>query len=408
MVAGGGHGSAKPPRAGLVGSREAENTAATGPFGRIGDVRYKHVNSLHLNYLRVTIPLACRLPLRSSEGRSHSEEGVRVPATTVQSGPALVIRGNRRETAAPVRPCAARLRVLLVEDNPVDAMRVRQLLARAQTASFEIESVACLAVAAERLAASPCDLVLLDLDLPDSIGLDSYSTLSATIGSTPIVILCRPMDEAVGIEAVGLGAQDYVFKQAISADGLARVIRCAIERHRVVSSLRGLSLTDELTGLFNRRGFTTVAQGHLRLASRTGQQFVLVFVDVDGLKKINDDRGHHEGDLVLARTAEVLQATFRQSDLVARYGGDEFAILAVDTSGDGGAAIRRRLQANVEQINARHPSGPRLSLSIGVIGFDGRLEEPLGGLLARADQVLYADKRSRGGRGQGLGPDGSR
>lgn len=304
------------------------------------------------------------------------------------------LAGRVRPEASAVRS-APRLRLLLVEDNPIDAMRVRQLLSRTKGATFSIDSVASLQAGIERLVTVAFDLVLLDLDLPDSLGLDTVTSLAAASPATPIVVLCRPTDEAVGLEAVQAGAQDYVLKQSVSAEGLARVVRCAVERHRVVNSLRGLSLTDELTGLFNRRGFATLAQGHLRLAGRTGQQFVLLFVDVDGLKRINDEQGHHAGDLALARVAEVLRTTFRQSDLVARYGGDEFAILAVDLSGDGGTVLRRRLANNLAAANAKHPDLPPLSLSIGIVSLDGRLEEPLGALLSRADQILYADRKVR-------------
>jgi diguanylate cyclase (GGDEF)-like protein len=273
-------------------------------------------------------------------------------------------------------------------------MRIRQLLARAQASFFSIDSVISFGAAVERLAAGGIDVVLLDLDLPDSLGPETFSALAAAAPTVPVVILCGAVDESTGVEVVRLGAQDYVFKSKVSAEGLARVVRCAVERHRVVASLRGLSLTDELTGLLNRRGFTTLAQGHLRLAGRTGQQFLLLFADVDGLKRINDELGHHEGDQVLIRMGEVLRLTFRQSDVVARHGGDEFVVLALD-SGDGGSAIRRRLAENIERSNQSEPSGATLSVSVGVVAFDGRLEEPLGLLLAKADQALYLEKRSR-------------
>ncbi len=289
----------------------------------------------------------------------------------------------------------AKYRILLVEDNPVEAMRIRQLLARTRVIQFEVESVATLTVGQERAVSGEFDLILLDLDLPDSIGLDTYSALSCAVPALPIVTMIRAADEAVALEAVQLGAQDVVIKSHASAEGLARTIRCAIERHRVLSSLRGLSLTDELTGLLNRRGFTTIAQGHLRLASRTGQRFMLMFADLDGLKEINDTCGHHEGDHALMRIAEVLRRTFRQSDVVARYGGDEFAILALNQSGDLGETIRRRLTAKLAQENETLDRPYRLGLSLGAIPFDGRLEEPLGALLARADRALYVEKRAR-------------
>ena len=292
-------------------------------------------------------------------------------------------------------PQGRRHRILLVEDNPVEAMRLRQLLARTRQIHFDVESVGTLAVAQERAVSGGFDLVLLDLDLPDSVGLDTYAALSCAAPALPIVTILRPSDEALGLEAVQLGAQDLVIKSHASAEGLARVIRCAMERHRMLASLRGLSLTDELTGLLNRRGFTTIGQGHLRLASRTGQRFMLMFADVDGLKEINDRCGHHEGDHALMRLAEVLRRTFRQSDVLARYGGDEFAILALDQSGDLGETIRRRLAANLTEENQALDRPYRLEFSCGVIPFDGRLEEPLGALLARADRALYLEKRAR-------------
>ena len=315
--------------------------------------------------------------------------------TTKQAIPHPTLPSARPNIVGPGGRERPKCRVLLVEDNPVEAMRIRQLLARTHSTQFEVESVATLAVGQERAISGEFDLILLDLDLPDSTGLDTYSAFSCAVPALPVVTMIRAADEAVGLEAVQLGAQDVVIKSHASAEGLARMIRCAIERHRVLSSLRGLSLTDELTGLLNRRGFTTIAQGHLRLASRTGQRFMLMFTDVDGLKQINDTCGHHEGDHALMRIAEVLRRTFRQSDVVARYGGDEFAILALNQSGDLGETIRRRLTANLAQENEALDRPYRLGLSLGAIPFEGRLDEPLGALLARADRALYVDTRAR-------------
>lgn len=301
----------------------------------------------------------------------------------------------RREADTPRPVPGATHRVLLVEDNPVDAMRIRQLLARSSAARFDVESVATLAEAQHRAATGEPDVILLDLDLPDSLGLASFTALSTSNPEIPIVVLCRGADEALGFEAVRQGAQDLALKAASSADGLARTIRCALERHRLLASLRGMSLTDDLTGLLNRRGFTTITQGHLRLASRTGQRFLLFYADLDGLKAINDGHGHQEGDRVLVRAADVLRRTFRQSDVLARLGGDEFVGLALDSSGDQGATILRRLATNIGADNAASLTPYQLSLSVGVLAFDGRCEEPLGALLARADRQLYQQKRTR-------------
>ena len=166
----------------------------------------------------------------------------------------------------------SRCRVLLVEDNPIDAMRIRQLLARSRRVRFEVESTATLGVAQERVLSGEFNLVLLDLDLPDSLGLETFSAMATVAPQVPVVVLARPADEAQAAAAIPLGAQDVVLKTQLCTDGLVRTIRAALDRHRLVMSLRGQSLTDELTGLLNRRGFTTIAQGHLRLAGRTGQR----------------------------------------------------------------------------------------------------------------------------------------
>jgi len=288
-----------------------------------------------------------------------------------------------------------RIRLLLVEDNPVDAMRLRQLLARARSAQFEVDSVSSLDQACRRIAANPPEVILLDLDLPDSIGTETHASIACAAPSIPVIALCRGGDESTGIAAVGQGAQDFLMKQSVSAEGLARAIRCAIERHRVVASLRGLSLTDELTGLLNRRGFTTLVQGHLRLAGRTGHRFMLLYMDVDDLKGINDRFGHHQGDELLALTADALRRTFRQSDVVARFGGDEFVVLALDATGDQGESIKRRLEENIAAESRRLPNDVRLTLSVGSVSIAGASEVPLGALLARADQALYLEKRRR-------------
>ncbi|MBX3147613.1 MAG: diguanylate cyclase response regulator [Gemmatimonadales bacterium] len=300
-------------------------------------------------------------------------------------------------------PASPLIHVLVVEDNPVDAMRIRQLLARSRTARFVVESAATLAAAEERVTTGSVEAVLLDLDLPDSLGLATYTALAGLVPHLPVVILSRSSDEAVALQAIRLGAQDMVFKSHLSAESLARAVRCGIERQQILTSLRGQSLTDELTGLLNRRGFTTIAQGHLRLATRTGNRFLVFFFDVDDLKTINDGFGHEAGDHAIRAIGSVLRQTFRQSDVVARHGGDEFVVLALDTSGDEGATIRRRLDANLIRANGESNLPFNLAVSVGTVSYDGREQEPLGSLLARADLALYADKRRR--KLQRVGPD---
>jgi len=157
--------------------------------------------------------------------------------------------------------------------------------------------------------------------------------------------------------------------------------------------LRSLSLKDELTGLYNRRGFLTLGEQHLKLAKRMKKDFLLFYIDLDGLKFINDTFGHSEGDYVLINTAEILKQTFRQADIVARLGGDEFTVLSVDTSSKDENDLRHRLQRNINNFNSRSKKKYKLSLSCGVTHYNENKQMDFEMLLEEADKILYEQKR---------------
>ncbi len=166
--------------------------------------------------------------------------------------------------------------------------------------------------------------------------------------------------------------------------GVCVVATDLTERNRVQEALRSLSLHDELTGLFNRRGFITHAEQQLKLARRIDGQLLLVFADVDGLKPINDELGHEAGDNVITDAAEVLRQSFRESDILARLGGDEFAVLATGTYGHAVDVIHDRLKHCIDAHNARGDRPYRLSLSVGIIPYDPMEPTPVAELLSRA------------------------
>ncbi len=179
-----------------------------------------------------------------------------------------------------------------------------------------------------------------------------------------------------------------------SSELLVRAVRCAAKQYILQAELGNLAVTDELTGLFNRRGFMVLAERQLKLGRRSGRGMMLFVMDVDGLKQINDSFGHFEGDRALKRTAEVLEETFRDSDVVARLGGDEFAVLAIEASGHSEATIKARLFECLKSISAEQ-SCHELSLSLGVARFDPRNRTSIGELMAKADQAMYEQKRRR-------------
>ena len=167
----------------------------------------------------------------------------------------------------------------------------------------------------------------------------------------------------------------------------------AVKQALLDRELRYLALTDDLTCLFNRRGFFAAATQQLKLAQRNSQTLLLLFCDVDDLKKINDTFGHQQGDLALIRTADALEQSFRGSDILSRLGGDEFVVLASETSKQTQEIILRRLQNNLKKSGVTEPRYD-LSLSVGVARFDPKHAVTLGELMVQADKAMYEKKRS--------------
>jgi len=175
---------------------------------------------------------------------------------------------------------------------------------------------------------------------------------------------------------------------------LMRAVRCAAKQYMLQAELGNLALTDELTRLYNRRGFMALAERQLKIGRRSGRGMLLFVMDVDRLKQINDSFGHFEGDRALKRMAEVLEETFRDSDVVARLGGDEFAVLAIEAAGHSEATIKTRLFECLKSISAEQHSY-EISLSLGVARFDPRNRTSIGELMGKADQAMYEQKRRR-------------
>ncbi len=176
-------------------------------------------------------------------------------------------------------------------------------------------------------------------------------------------------------------------------DGVAITSRDITERRQQENALRALSLIDELTGLYNRRGFLTLAQQQLKLARRGHRELLLLFIDMDDFKEINDTFGHGEGDTALRRTSDILRRTFRDSDILGRVGGDEFVVLATDSGATTTEAIMLRLRRELQERNANDGFPYRLSFSVGIARFDPDAPPSLEELMAAADSMLYEQKR---------------
>ena len=290
---------------------------------------------------------------------------------------------------------AESLNILLVEDNPGDVRLFKEALKETYASKFNLTHCSSLAQALDQVPKSLPDVIVVDLGLPDACGIDVIQRTRANAPAVPVVVLTSRADEALGLQALHAGAQDYLIKGELDPRLLSRALRYAIERQRMQAVLQSESLMDELTKLYNRRGFTALAGSHLKLAERTQTPFALVFIDLDGMKQINDAFGHLEGDRALVEAADLLSRSVRQSDILARFGGDEFVLLLTTSAKDSEEAIRQRLQRQLDVCNAQPGRRYKLSFSVGIVtaGVDRWLT--LEALLAEADALMYRQKQNK-------------
>ncbi len=177
--------------------------------------------------------------------------------------------------------------------------------------------------------------------------------------------------------------------------GLIHVTRDITERKKMEEKLHAASITDELTGLLNRRGFFSLAETQLKLAQRAKREMSVIYADMDGLKAINDTWGHKAGDSALLEIAGLLRETFRESDIISRLGGDEFAVLVEITDTDDELVIKERLKEKFDTCNAQANRPYKLVISIGMVRFDPENPCSIDELLSRSDKLMYADKKSK-------------
>jgi len=291
----------------------------------------------------------------------------------------------------------APIRILLVGEAK-DACRLRELLDTEDSNQFHIGHVSDLDLAAERLSGDPADVLLVDLGSKQRQGRAYVQAARAAAPDTPMVILAESEDEMLAVEALRQGVQDFLDKEHLNPHALVRALRFSIERHRLQKNLQNLSLLDDLTGLYNRRGFLALAEQHLRMIQRKGAA-LLIYLDLDDLKLINDSYGHLEGNRALIVTANVLRACFRQSDILARLGGDEFCVLMTDAGQDSAHQVRKRMQQRADFINALSSWNFRLSLSVGIADVPVVHQPSLDHLLRIADTQMYEEKRKKRLRG---------
>jgi diguanylate cyclase (GGDEF)-like protein len=292
-------------------------------------------------------------------------------------------RGERGANRTPV--------VLFVGDDRKDSRSTVRMVESLMDEQFALETVEGRSAAHERIMSGAVDAVL--LELTPGGGLGAFTELARAGSSIPFVLLAPSDDPDLALQAVRAGAQDYLVKGRFDGPHLAQTMLYAIERQRARSALQDQLLRDELTGLYNRRGFTMLAAQDVRLARRSKQDILVAFADLDDLKIINDSLGHAEGDRALKDVAGILRSTFRESDLVARIGGDEYAVLVRGCEPNAIVVLRHRLNEELISFQRRAKRRYRLSISLGFAHATASSITSVESLLRRADRALYREKR---------------
>jgi diguanylate cyclase (GGDEF)-like protein len=260
-------------------------------------------------------------------------------------------------------------------------------------------------------------LAILDRVMPDVDGIEICRQLRNEKTDTPVHVILltslnRREDLLEGLEA---GADDYLTKPLDTHELRARLqaaarilelqeslrqrvreLEAAIaERKLAEEALRNLSLTDQLTGLYNYRGFLNLAEHHARTSRRSQTRSLLIYADMDGLKEINDTLGHRAGSTAISAVAEILRRTFRDCDIIARLGGDEFAILVPNVQSPASATLLDRLEQSLHNYNEAGNHEFTIALSIGAVEIDHEEGLNIEDQMARADAVMYREKRKK-------------
>lgn len=288
--------------------------------------------------------------------------------------------------------------VLLIEDNDIDARLTQDLLAEWSVEEFKITHAKTLSDGLLHLDKERFDAILLDLSLPDAFGLPTVRQVHATNPSIPLVVLSGVSDQALALQAVQQGAQDYLVKGQGHPELLARSVRYSIERKRSEERLTYLAQYDHLTGLVNRSLFRDRLDQAMARSKRLQQPMGLMLLDLDRFKSVNDSLGHDVGDELLKSVSERLKSCVREVDTVARMGGDEFTIILEGVASEQSiVVVAKRIAESISTVFELQGHTISIGISIGITVFpqdDHSIDE----LLRHADSAMYMAKQ-RGGSG---------
>jgi DNA-binding NarL/FixJ family response regulator len=262
------------------------------------------------------------------------------------------------------------IHLLLVEDNEFDAMVIQKVLSNHDTIDFHICHVTSLQDAQYHSVTNNYDIVLLDLSLPDSFGLESLEKLTPFSLNTPIIILSGIDDEELTLQAVKEGAQDFLIKGMIDKALLPQYIRFALERHHHLQESSNPYLIDEMTGMYNERGFTFLAQQLFKLAKRTGLQFNFFYIELMNLEDISKEFTYDEVHLAVNAAARLVKRTFDPLDLTGHTKLNKFSIIALDNGDLTAEQLTKMFYENADQFQKNHKYPFEINFNVGLVDFD--------------------------------------
>lgn len=291
-------------------------------------------------------------------------------------------------------------KILLIEDSEPDVALVKELFADAGWDGVDISQVTLLKEALQAVADASFDAILLDLGVPDSHGLGTVSQMRDAAHGTPLIILSRDEGDELALQALEVGAHEYLRLTDPPGNQLTRSVTKAMERQRHEDQLNYLAQHDHLTGLVNRTLFRDRLAQAMSRSTRESKMLAVVFVDLDGFKDVNEVYGNELGDTVIRSASQRLRGCIRKTDTLARLGGDQFAIVCEGIrTNDDAVLVCQKVHDALSQPFFLEGNQVVTGASVGTALFPQDANDPER-LIACADDAMYRAKRAGGDRYQ--------
>jgi two-component system, cell cycle response regulator len=278
--------------------------------------------------------------------------------------------------------------IIIVVDD--DVALLNMLKNSLSLEGYRCETALSAASALELINKTPFDIMISDIVMSDMNGLELTKKAKELRPDMAVIITTGYIEDFSFDDAIEAGATDFIKKPFTLKELIARIKQTNLQRE-----IRSLLLRDELTGIYNRRGFLTLAEHLLKIAKRQKKGMFMLYTDLDDLKQINDTLGHQEGDKALIDVANILKENYRESDIIARIGGDEFVVIPIAFEGDRVDIVLNRLQKALEIHNSTSNRKYKLSLSSGIAFYDPKYPCSIDELLAQADKSMYEHKKNQ-------------